>query len=147
MAPPALSTAFIHSDTLLVNIYTGDDGTFHLYEDDGVTEAFRTAGEYRTTTLTFTDASVRLTISPARGRYRGATDRRAYRIDIHGLGKPATLTCNGLELKMEHGQTTTARREKNWTRWDPDRRLLSVFLAKTSVSAGVQIQRKPTPGH
>jgi len=146
MVHPALSTAFIHSDTLLVSVYAGDDGTFHLYEDDGVTETFRTSGENRTTTFSFTDASLRVSISPAKGTYRGATEKRAYRIDIHGLSRPVPLTCNGVKLKMMNGRNT-ARHEKNWTSWDPAKRLLSVFLAKTPVTASVQIQRKASPEH
>jgi alpha-glucosidase (family GH31 glycosyl hydrolase) len=47
MAPFAKSTFFIPKDTLFVHVYTGANGSFQLYEDDGVTEKFRTKNEFR----------------------------------------------------------------------------------------------------
>jgi alpha-D-xyloside xylohydrolase len=38
----ALSTSFINQEKLNIHIYTGADGSFTLYEDDGETELYKT---------------------------------------------------------------------------------------------------------
>ncbi|HQV31975.1 MAG TPA: glycoside hydrolase family 31 protein, partial [Calditrichia bacterium] len=49
--PYAQSTAELDPSQLILNLYTGGEGTFTLYEDDGVSERFRTRAELRSTTI------------------------------------------------------------------------------------------------
>ena len=77
MAPLSKSTFFIPKDTLIVHVYTGADGSFQLYEDDGVTEKFRTKKEFRLTDLNFSKENLRLSISAASGNFTGTPSDRS----------------------------------------------------------------------
>ncbi len=97
MAEPALSTAFMHRDTLVIHVYAGGDGGFPLYEDDGRSEAYRT-GASRITQITYAGRQSTLTVAPASGSYAGAPAGRTYRAVFHGLGRPQAVSENGKSL-------------------------------------------------
>ena len=44
----------MNNTDLILHIYTGSDGTFTLYEDDGKSEKYRTKNELRQTVLHIT---------------------------------------------------------------------------------------------
>jgi alpha-glucosidase (family GH31 glycosyl hydrolase) len=98
MANFALSTAFIPNDSLTLRVYTGKDGRFTLYEDDGISEAYRTINESRTTDIAYDQATASLRIAPAIGRYAKAASERAYRIDFHGFAQRACIEVNGIKF-------------------------------------------------
>jgi alpha-D-xyloside xylohydrolase len=94
-APYALSTFWIPQDSLNIHIYTGADGEFTLYEDDGVTEKYQTKNEVRTTLIQYKNESSTLKVNGARGIYDRAPDKRAYKIIYHGLSAEKRLYLNG----------------------------------------------------
>nr|HQU71364.1 glycoside hydrolase family 31 protein [Calditrichia bacterium] len=96
--PYAQSTAELDPSQLILNLYTGGEGTFTLYEDDGISERFRTRAELRSTTLTYREKERRLTIAPASGTYPGAPEGRSYTVRVFGLDEPRTVTLNGRKL-------------------------------------------------
>ncbi|ADG12001.1 glycoside hydrolase family 31 protein [Caulobacter segnis] len=69
--------------TLLV--YTGADGRFELYEDDGLSTAYQ-RGAYSRIPVSYDHAAGRLTIGPRSGRYDGMVDRRAFKVRFVGPG-------------------------------------------------------------
>ncbi len=64
---------------LTLNVYTGADGTFSLYEDDGVSNAY-TRGDYSRIPLSYDEAHHRLTIGQRSGSYKGMIDKRIFRV-------------------------------------------------------------------
>lgn len=78
----AQSTAFLDRTQLELEVYAGRDGSFTVYEDDGVTEEFRHSGASSTTVLTYTHAALRVVVSHPTGTYlprrtQGPAVRRA----------------------------------------------------------------------
>ncbi len=108
MAPAKLSTTFIPEDSLILHVYTGHDATFVLYEDDGISELYRTAGAFRTTTITFTQSTLSLHITSSTGTYASAPDQRAYQVVFHGLPGSACFEVDGMRVRWERtvGEST-----------------------------------------
>jgi len=111
MAPPALSTAFLRRDSLTIHVYTGSDGCFTLYEDDGVSEQYR-EGAFRTSRITYEEQSHALRVEGGHGTYDGAPTRRFVRAVFHGLtgtwaasvnGKGAVAAQRGSTLAVDAG--------------------------------------------
>ncbi len=70
LAPVRQSTAGTIQDRLDVYVFPGRDGSFELYEDDGLTLGYQ-RGECARITLTWDDASNTLTLGDCRGSYPG----------------------------------------------------------------------------
>jgi alpha-D-xyloside xylohydrolase len=140
MAPYTQSTAFMRGDSLTLHVYTGGDAAFTLYEDDGVSEAYRNTNEKRITTVTFTQAALSLQIAAAVGAYAHAPLERAYQIVFHGLSKPILLSVNGTTITpAQAGQQGTAGNEE--ALWEADKKILSVFVRRSTVAKSMVIQR------
>lgn len=98
--PFAASTADQDPSRLRLDVYAGQDGRFILYEDDGVSEKFRTAEEKRTTRFQYVENGNKLRILPATGTYPEAVNVRQYMIVFHGLGRFPRMTFNNQRLKI-----------------------------------------------
>ena len=74
---------------------------FDLYEDDGVSLDYRT-GAHALTALRFVPdggaGNYTLTISPAKGKFKGQLAGRRYCVQVHGLFKPQGVSLNGRNL-------------------------------------------------
>lgn len=127
MAPYALSTSFINRDSLTLHIYPGADAAFELYEDDGVTEQYRTSAAARTTQIKFEQEQFRVTIASAVGSYERASLNRVFRLEFHGMKIPHTLALNGKKL-TSYKTKREARRAKQGVFWDKRSRKLIVVL-------------------
>ncbi len=75
----------------------GASGSFELYEDDGVTEAYR-HGAFALTRLAWDDASRTLAIAPSEGTWAGAPSSRSWTVVLHGLEAPTTAYIDGQPL-------------------------------------------------
>jgi hypothetical protein len=91
---------------LIVRCYPGEDGqeaSSELYEDDGLTTAYRSGASARTK-LTYSrkGSQIAITISPAEGNFTGQVQTRSYVIELPGL-KPATaVTIDGAPASAEY---------------------------------------------
>ena len=63
---------------MTLNVYTGADGAFAVYEDDGASYAYEN-GEWARIPVTWNEAAGRLTIGDREGRFPGMAAAR----DIH----------------------------------------------------------------
>ena len=138
MAPFAKSTFFIPKDTLFIHIYTGSNTSFQLYEDDGVTEKFRTKNEFRSTDLLFTQGDLGIEVRAAQGSFTGAPANRTYRIIYHGLSATTPLYLDGTVISS-FSKPTDIPANQNGTAWDPDKKLLNVYLASRPVNNPLKI--------
>jgi hypothetical protein len=132
MAPFASSTFFIPNDILVIHAYTGADGSFELYEDDGVTERFRTRNEVRVTELRFSQEDLLVEIGAAAGTYSGAPSSRSYEVVYHGLSDDTALYLNGTPLASYPSQDSIPANEDG-TVWDSGASLLNVYVTARSV--------------
>ncbi|MBN1610760.1 MAG: DUF5110 domain-containing protein [Polyangiaceae bacterium] len=148
MAPFAKSTFFIPKDQLVIHAYTGADGSFQLYEDDGVTEKFRTKNELRVTDLRFSQQDLGVQIAAAEGTYSEAPTSRSYQVVYHGLSATTPLYVNGTAIPAVSGQAEIAAGEDGAV-WDAENKLLNVYVASRPVDTRVKISNSavdtPTP--
>ncbi len=142
-APFAKSTFFIPKDTLIIHVYTGADGKFQLYEDDGVTEKFRTKSEFRTTDVTFTQNNLCVTIGAGVGSFNGASTRRSYQIIYHGLQSAAALYYDTTALQV-YSSLSNIPADKNGTVWDAAKKVQTVRIASLPVNRSFTVAGVPT---
>ena len=64
---------------LTINVYTGADGKFSLYEDDGVTRAYE-RGEFSRIPLSYNDKTGVVTIGQRSGKYKGMVSARQFKV-------------------------------------------------------------------
>ncbi len=144
MAPFASSTFFILDDTLVIHAYTGTDGSpFRLYEDDNVSERFRTAGELRTTILQFTQEDIVVQIGAAQGAFAGAPSSRSYQVVYHGLTAEPEMYINGTAVPS-YTSTGSVPNGSDGTVWDADSGLLNVHVASRPVDGELLIASSAT---
>jgi alpha-glucosidase (family GH31 glycosyl hydrolase) len=122
----ALGTALIPNDSLTIHVYSGTDASFTLYEDDGVTEYYRTRNEKQLTAIRFIEKNFTLKIETAMGKYANAPSERAYRIEFHGLSAPVCFEMNGKKLQSD---------------WDRRDKILSIVVPKISVLKEITIKK------
>ncbi|HXU01266.1 MAG TPA: DUF5110 domain-containing protein, partial [Polyangia bacterium] len=137
-APFAKSTFFIAADNLVVHAYTGADGVFQLYEDDGVSEKFRTKNELRVTELRYTQQDLGVQVGAAQGTYAAAPSSRVYQVVYHGLTAAASLYINGTAIAPYASQASIPA-GKDGAVWDATNKLLNVYVASRSVSGTFKI--------
>jgi hypothetical protein len=143
MAPFAKSTFFIPNNTLILHAYAGADGTFQLYEDDNVTEKFRTTNELRATPLSYTQQDLGVQIGAAQGTYAGAATSRTYQVVYHGLSAAASLFINGTAIPAYASQAAIPA-GKDGAVWDATKKLLNVYVASRAVDGTVRISTSST---
>ena len=90
---------------LTVHVFTGADGVFSLYEDQGSDMGFA-RGEFARIPIAWNDAARRLTIGASEGRFPGMVDSRAITV-VLPTGDEA-----GEVFEQGEGQTATSRGEK-----------------------------------
>ncbi|MBO9543756.1 TIM-barrel domain-containing protein [Caulobacter sp.] len=70
-------------------IYTGRDGKYELYEDDGLTMAYQ-RGAYSRIPISYDNATGRVVIGARSGKFDGMVDKRTFKVRFIGAGaKPA----------------------------------------------------------
>lgn len=83
-------------DPLILDVYPGQNASFTLYEDDGLSLDY-TEGKCRRTPLQLSQhqGSWELSIGPAEGQYTGMQARSGYELRIHAEGPPRQLSVDG----------------------------------------------------
>ena len=83
-------------DHLILNVYGSGNGTFDLYEDNGVSLDYEQ--QHAHTVLTHgsgDDGRQRLVIDPAEGSYPAQPPARSYELRIYADAKPSAVSVNG----------------------------------------------------
>jgi alpha-D-xyloside xylohydrolase len=70
-------------------VYTGKDGTFELYEDDGLSNGYM-RGACSRIPVSYDDASGRVTIGARSGSFGGMVDKRVFKVRFIGGGAKPT---------------------------------------------------------
>jgi alpha-D-xyloside xylohydrolase len=132
----AQSTAFIDKTHLEVDVYSGKDGSFTVYEDDGVTEEFRVDSAASTTELTYTDSTGRVVVDHPVGTYRGAPTERRYVVRVHGLAAPVGMRVGGGAPLPAFTSESAAVLNGGGVVWNSTRKILSVVTPTIAVVTG-----------
>jgi alpha-D-xyloside xylohydrolase len=77
-----------------LKVYTGANGEFSLYEDDGVSNGY-THGEYSRIPLRYDDKAGTVTIGSREGQYKGMAAKRTFR--VHFI-KPGVSTSGSMDV-------------------------------------------------
>src|SRR5262249_22008931 len=85
--PELQYTAEKKSDPLTLYVYTGADGAFTLYEDDGLTYRYE-KGEYMTIPIQWNENVKTLTIGTHAGSYTGMLNERTIQVVFISKDKP-----------------------------------------------------------
>ncbi len=105
------------ADTLIVEVYPGNQGSFSLYEDDGLTLAYQ-QGAYALTTLAFdrNGTELELSVGTPAGSYAGQPDRRTLLYVIHlSDGPPDSLVWNGRTLSSQPDSLALMAAGEGWS--------------------------------
>ena len=80
----------------------GDTGTSQLYEDDGISDDYKTGG-FATTTLSYSRHGDEITIrvAPTSGSYKGQVTSRAYTVLLHGTQQGKLLAPSDAKLTYD----------------------------------------------
>ncbi|MBN1872638.1 MAG: DUF5110 domain-containing protein [Anaerolineae bacterium] len=113
-------------DKLELVIFPGT-GSFRLYEDDGITEAYR-AGQSEWTEITTRQPDARtwtVTIAPVEGHCDALPSERGYEVHLMGMNPPTKIKVNG---------TTTSQ----WT-YDPQSLKTTLHLPKQTKQQATEV--------
>lgn len=121
---PAQNMGRLDSSKLEIHIYTGADGKFTLYEDDGMTGQYQ-KGKFATQEIIYSDKQHSLIIKPVKGSYAGMEKERRYQVIVHGLEQG----CIKINDKTAVDETY----------WNPDAKLLWGSIPSKSVSTEVKV--------
>jgi hypothetical protein len=129
MAPRMVRSDEKPVDPLTLQLYAGPKSAeFNLYEDDGISLDYR-AGACAWTAFRFIPENgggdYTLTISPARGKFKGQLAQRRYCLEVHGLFKPQSVTLNGHKIAEDESCSNRDR----WS-WNEQEHKVLVRLEK-----------------
>lgn len=78
------------ADTITLNIYTGADASFNLYEDEGTNYNYE-KGAFSIIPIKYKEATRTITIEDRKGSFNGMLQKRHFRINIISPVKPKSL--------------------------------------------------------
>ncbi|MEU1532941.1 TIM-barrel domain-containing protein [Streptomyces fagopyri] len=109
-----------------LTVAAGASGSSRLYEDDATATG---RGASATTQIRYTEAGDRhtVTISPAKGSFRGQVQDRRWTLSIIGASKPTRVTATGVRLSPHAYH------------WDDASRVLTVTLPRHTVHAPITV--------
>ena len=76
---------------LTIKVYTGKNGEFTLYEDEGVNYNYEN-GAYSTIKFSYDEASQQLTVDDIKGEYAGMAKDRILKVEWITKGKKNTIS-------------------------------------------------------
>ncbi len=114
-APEELSSRTDNPKHIILNIFAGANGSFELYEDDGISLNYE-RGVYAVTRFALNWENGTFTISPATGDVFFLPERRRYTLRFYGLGPDALddaeFNPERNILTLELGNVTTSKGAK-----------------------------------
>lgn len=130
LAPYSDYVGQIVEDLLTLKVYTGADGEFTLYEDEGENLNYQT-GKYALTKFVYNEQQRKLSIKSQQNTYVGAPEKRSYDIQLYNAITPVKITVNGIELN-----NVTAGFAEGW--WVTNN-VICIHLNKRTVANDIDI--------
>ena len=115
-------------DPLIVNVYGAGEGSFDLYEDDGVSLAYAQGASAHTPIRHARggDGLEQLLIGPTQGAFQGQLEERSYELRIHTTDRPSSISLDGTPLSQ-------------WT-WEADQTTAVVSLPRRSIRNRIGVE-------
>lgn len=135
----AQSTFWLNHEKLVLEIYPGKDGSYTLYEDDGVSEKYDAKNEKRFTTIYYNDKTHVINIKAAQGSYEKAPLMRSYEIVFHQMDNLKHATINKKRV-LETTEKLKELKSGDMLYRDSGNNELYITTAKFSVNKDVVIQ-------
>jgi alpha-D-xyloside xylohydrolase len=88
--PELQYTSEKRADTITLNVYTGADASFRLYEDEGSDYSYE-KGAFSIIPITYSESTRTVVIGSRKGSFTGMLDHRVFRIKIISPNKVRTL--------------------------------------------------------
>ncbi|WP_250463570.1 TIM-barrel domain-containing protein [Microbulbifer litoralis] len=108
--PEIQSTGESLNAPLTINVFTGADGAFEIYEDDGSSYGYED-GEWSRIPLSYNEASGELTIGERIGNFEGMAEQRQIRVRWIGEGdEPSDFDAKGAKTVQYSGGSITLKR-------------------------------------
>lgn len=98
MNPATVKNLQLPCDTLVLTFIPGGDGQLRHYEDDGMSQQYKTNYAVTTVSKKQEGNTVRVRISPREGSFAGASDNRSYELRFPAVFPPKSVKVNGKEL-------------------------------------------------
>lgn len=130
LAPYSDFIGQIAEDSLTLKVYTGADGEFKLYSDEGENLNYQ-VGKFALTKIVYKDQERMLSIKAQEGEYAGAPQRRSYDIALYNAVVPEKISVNGLDINS----VTVGTAEGWWV----NNNVIYIHLNKRTVSADVNV--------
>jgi alpha-D-xyloside xylohydrolase len=112
---PEITYADTVADPIDLRVYTGADGNFTLYEDEGDNYNYE-KGVYATIPITWNEASQKLTVGSRQGSYPGMPPTKKFRViwvsPNHGNGEAVTTVAD-MEFPNYDGSPVTFDKKNN----------------------------------
>ncbi len=123
---PARLHADEHLDTVILSVYTGTNGSFNLYEDDGNSDNYRTnICSFTNIEFNQTGSNMQLTITPDGKEFAGKVKERVWLVKFINCNTPHKASINGNMVNTQSYDTTN--------------RLLSITTGKWPVSSSIAV--------
>jgi alpha-glucosidase (family GH31 glycosyl hydrolase) len=89
-------------DTMILNIYPGDNGSARVYEDAGNDPKYK--NEFAFTDVNFTkhEGSIEINIMPTKGKFDGMLSSRNYQIRLINTFPPQSVSVNGSQINYDY---------------------------------------------
>ena len=121
-------------DTLVLTFIPGGDGQLRHYEDDGMSQQYKTNYAVTTVSKKQEGNTVRVRISPREGSFAGASDNRSYELRFPAVFPPKSVKVNGKELAYSRFP-----KAGEWT-YDGYTRAPVIYTGTTACDAPVEIE-------
>jgi alpha-D-xyloside xylohydrolase len=110
MGPLVQSTAQPTDGALTLNVYTGSDGKFDLYEDDGLSYAYE-RNQFIRIPITYDEATGTLSIGKRQGSYPGMFATRTLNLRFITPGRADVANFDAIDQSVEYtGQAISLKR-------------------------------------
>lgn len=140
MSPVSLSITDTEQDVLEIHIYTGADGKFTLYEDDGISEKYK-RGHYATQDFIYNDKFHSLQILPIKGSFKNVNMKRRYQVVFHGLTETEAMTINNRPINSYDKNSIASAAQHSGSMWSDDgnKKLLTIYIPTIKRSTTITL--------
>ena len=91
--------AFTAADSITINIYTGADASFNLYEDEGINYNYE-KGAFSIIPILYNEATKKVTVGKREGGFNGMLQKRTFRINLITPGKTKQLDMDTFDREI-----------------------------------------------